>query len=84
MINTLLIFLKMERYKFFKSFQWLYTKKKQIAQYLIFRCDMSHLNYSLNKLGKTFRLQRELLTTEMNHDEISSDTWKDKKSEWSD
>ena len=42
---------------------------------------MTHLNYSLKKLGKTFKLQKELLKTEMNHDEVHSDTWKDKKSE---
>ena len=31
---------------------------------------MTHLNYSLKKLGKTFKLQNELLKTEMNHDEV--------------
>ena len=30
--------------------------KKQIPQYLIFRCGMSLLNYSLQKIGKTFKL----------------------------
>ena len=45
---------------------------------------MTHLNYCLKKLGKTFKLQKELLKTEMNHDEVYSDTWKDKKSEWLD
>ena len=29
--------------------------RKQIPQYLIFRCGMTHLNYSLKKLGKTFK-----------------------------
>ena len=43
---------------------------------------MIHLNYSLNKLGKTFRLQKELLKTEMNHDEVDGDKYKDKKKEW--
>ena len=43
---------------------------------------MTHLNYSLKKLGKTFELQKELLKTETNHNEVYSDTWKDKKSEW--
>ena len=33
------------------------------------------------KLSKTFKLQEELLKTEMNHDEVYSDTWKDKKDE---
>ena len=31
--------------------------KKQIPQYLHFRCGMTHLNYSSKNLGKTFRLQ---------------------------
>ena len=45
---------------------------------------MTHLNYSLEKLGKTFKLQKELLKTKMNHDEVYSDTWRVKKSEWLD
>ena len=42
---------------------------------------MNHLIYSLKKLGKTFKLQKELLTTEMNHDEVYSNTSKNEKSE---
>ena len=44
--------------------------EKQIPQYLHFRCGMTHLNYSFNKLGKTFKLQKELLKTEMDLDEV--------------
>ena len=40
---------------------------------------MTHLSYRLKKLGKSFKLQKELLKTEMNHEEIYSDTWKEKK-----
>ena len=40
---------------------------------------MTHLNYSLQKLGKTFEVQKELLKTEMNHDEVVGDNYKDKK-----
>ena len=40
---------------------------------------MTHLNYSLKKLGKTFKLQKELLKTEMNHDEIDYNNYKDKR-----
>ena len=58
--------------------------KKQIPQYLHFRCGMTHLNYSLKKLGKTFELQKELLKTEMKHDDVYEDTWRNKKSEWLD
>ena len=34
------------------------------------------------KLGKIFKLQKELLETEMNHGEIYADNWRDKKDEW--
>ena len=43
---------------------------------------MTHLNYSLKKLGKTFKLPKELLKTEMNHDDIDGDNYKDKKDIW--
>ena len=56
--------------------------KKQSAQYLHFRCGMTHLKYSLKKLGKTFKLQKELLETEMNHDEIDYIKYKDKINDW--
>ena len=59
-----------------------YKNNKQIPQYLHFRCGMTHLNYSVKKLGKTFKLQKELLKTEINHNEVYSDTWKDKKADW--
>ena len=45
---------------------------------------MTHLIYSLKKLGKTFKLQRELLKTEINHEEINTDKWRVKKEEWVD
>ena len=38
----------------------------------------------IKKWGETFKLQKEILKTEMNHDEVYSDTWRDKKSEWLD
>ena len=63
---------------------YIQNNQKQIPQYLIFRCGMTHLIYSLKNLGKTFKLQKELLKTEMNHDEITGDNWRDKKDEWVD
>ena len=56
--------------------------KKQIPQYLHFRCGITHLIYSLKKLGKTFKSQKELLKTEMDHDEIDANIYKDKKDIW--
>ena len=58
------------------------TSTKQISQYLHIRCGMTHLNYSLKKLGKTFKLQKDLLKTEMNHDDVDGDNYKDKIDEW--
>ena len=43
---------------------------------------MTHLNYSFKKLGKTFKLQKELLKKEMNHDEIDYNNYIDKMNEW--
>ena len=40
---------------------------------------MTHLNYSLKKIGKTFKLQKELLKTEINHNELDANNYKDKK-----
>ena len=66
-----------------KVFNGLIEKNnKQIPQYLHFRCGMTHLNYSLMKLGKTFKLPKELLKTEIDHDEINGDNYKDKKDIW--
>ena len=58
------------------------TSRKQIRQYLQFRCGMNHLNYSLKKLDKTFKLQKELLKTEMNHDDVDGDNYKDRINKW--
>ena len=45
---------------------------------------MTNLIYLLKKLGKTSILQKELLKTEMDHAEINSNNYKDKKDEWLD
>ena len=43
---------------------------------------MTDLNYSLKKLGKTFKLPKELLKIEMNHDDINGDIYKGKTDVW--
>ena len=58
--------------------------RKQTPQNPNFRCGMTHLNYFLKNLRKTFKLQKELLKTETNHDEITRDNSRDKKDEWVD
>ena len=40
------------------------------------------MNYSLEKLGKTFKLQKDLLKTEMDHDKIDGNNYKNKINEW--
>ena len=60
---------------------YIQNNRKQIPQYLIFRCGMVHLSFSLKKLGKTFEFPKKILKTEMNHDEIDENNWRDKKSE---
>ena len=66
------------------SHGYIQNKKKQIPLYLIFKCGMTHLYYSLKKLSKTFKLQKELLKTEKNHDEVVGNNYKDKKLQWLD
>ena len=61
---------------------YIQKNKKQIPQYLHFRCGMTHLNYSLKKLGKTFKLQKKLLKSEMDHDGADGKNYKDKVDEW--
>ena len=43
---------------------------------------MIHLKYSLRKLRKTFEFQRELLKTEMDHDELDENKWREKRDDW--
>ena len=43
---------------------------------------MTHLNYSFKKLGKTFKLPKELLKTEMNHDDVDGNNYRDKNDIW--
>ena len=40
---------------------------------------MTQLNYSLKKLGKTFKFQKEVSKTEKNHDEIYAEIGKIRK-----
>ena len=36
----------------------------------------------VKKIVKTFKLPKEILKTEMNHEEIDESIWRDKKDEW--
>ena len=43
---------------------------------------MTRLYYSLKKLGETFKLPKAILKTEMSHDDVDGDNYKDKKDIW--
>ena len=36
----------------------------------------------VKKIGKTFKIQKELLKTEMDHDEVDGNNYRDKINEW--
>ena len=55
---------------------YLQNKKEHFHQYLTFRFCMTLLNYSLKKLGNTFKLEKELLKTELDHDETDESNWR--------
>ena len=66
-----------------KVFNGLIQKNnKQIPQYLHFRCGMTPLIYSLKTLGKTIKLPKELIETEMNQDDVDGNNYRDKKDIW--
>ena len=56
--------------------------KKQSPQYLHSKCGMTHLNSPIKKFGKTFKLQKEFLKTELNPDEVDGVKYKDKINGW--
>ena len=55
---------------------------KKIPQYVHFRCGRVHINQSLRKIGKSYKLQENLLKQDLEHDEIYEDTWEEKENEW--
>ena len=57
---------------------------RTVQQFLIFKCGLTHLNFSLGKLRTTFELQKGLVKTEKKHEDAFDDTWKNKKDEWLD
>ena len=42
---------------------------------------MTYIIYSLKKLGKTFKLPQKLLKTELNHNDIDENNWKNRNDE---
>ena len=62
-----------------KIFDGYIDEKKNIPQYVHFRCGRVHIIKSLKKIGESHKLQPSLLEQELEHDEISEDTWEVKK-----
>ena len=60
---------------------YIQKNNKQLPQYLHFRCGMTHIHFPLKKLGKTFKLQEELLKTEKDHNEVDGHIYGDKINE---
>ena len=61
---------------------YIQKNNKQISQYLHFMCGLTHLKYTLKQLGKTFKLQKDLLKSEMDHDGVDGNNYKDRIDEW--
>ena len=55
---------------------------KKIPQYVHFRCGLLHIKDSLKNIGKSYKLQENLLKQAVEHDEIFEDIWEEKENEW--
>ena len=53
-----------------KTFNGYVDQNKKIPQYVHFRCGRVHINRSLRKIGKKYKIQESLLIKELEHDEI--------------
>ena len=65
-----------------KIFNGNVDQNKNIPQYVHFRCKRVHINNSLKKIGKCYKLKLSLLKQELEHDEIYKDTWEEEEIEW--
>ena len=52
---------------------------KKIPQYVHFRCGLLRIKDSLKNIGRSYKLQENLLKQELEHDEIFEDNWEKKK-----
>ena len=55
---------------------------KKIPQYVHLRCGLLHIKDSLENIGKSYKLQENLLKQKLEHDEIFEDNWEEKENEW--
>ena len=55
---------------------------REIPQYMKFVCSKVHLSGSLKKIQKEYRIQPQLLKSEMEHNDISLSNYKEKEQLW--
>ena len=55
---------------------------KKNPQYVHLRCGLLHIKKSLKNIGKSYKLQENLLKKQLEHDEIFEDNWEEKENEW--
>ena len=55
---------------------------KKFPQDVHFRCGLLHIKDSLKNIGRSYKLQENLLEKELEHDEIFEDNWEEKENEW--
>ena len=65
-----------------KIFNGYVDEKKKIPQNDHFRCGRVHIKKSFKKIGESYKLQKNLLKKELEHDEIYEDTLEARKNEW--
>ena len=65
-----------------KIFNGYVDQNKKIPQYVHFRCGLLHIKDSLKNIGRSYKLQENLLKKELEHDEIFEDNWEEKENEW--
>ena len=59
-----------------------YVDRKKVPQYVHFRCGLLHIKDSFKNIGRSYKLQENLLRKELEHDEIFEDNWEEKENEW--
>ena len=65
-----------------KIFNGYVDQNKRIPQHVQFKCGLLHIENSLKKIGKSYKLQESLLKQELELDEIYENNWEEKENEW--
>ena len=65
-----------------KIFNGYVDQNKKLPQYVHLRCGLIHIKDSLKNIGRSYKLQENLLKQELEHDEFFEDNWEEKENEW--